>query len=69
VWQGLLVTFRSEQRGAQVLLGKEIVFCNVPCVRPEIDGTSPVPKLIAGKEHENRQLSWRATEAQLPMVC
>src|SRR5580692_12253270 len=73
MWQGLLVTIRREQRGAQVLLGKEIVFCNVHRVRPEIDGTSPVSELIAGEEHENPQNDYGNSgarpEAQLPAIC
>src|SRR5580692_4854251 len=72
MWQGLLVTVRREQRGAEVLLGKEIVFCNVHCVGPEIDGTSPVSELIAGEEHENPQNDCgnpgARPEAQLPAV-
>src|SRR5580693_3440953 len=72
MWQCLVVTVRGEQRGAQVLLGKEIVFRDVDGVRPEIDGTSPVSELIAGEEHENPQNdcgnSGARPEAQLPAV-
>src|SRR5579863_1671106 len=73
MWQGLLVTVRREQRGAEILLGKKIVFRDVDSVRPEIDGTSPVSELIAGEEHENSQNDCgdpdARPEAQLPAVC